>query len=117
MVQEIARTRAAAAAIEVADLTALGGLMRASHASLRDQFEVSVPRVDALADLLNAAIGAEGGARMTGGGFGGAVVAVLADREVPRVLRALEAGYAAPGGQRVQVIIEGTAGSMAGAAV
>ena len=91
--------------------------MRASHASLRDQFEVSVPPVDALADLLNAAIGSDGGARMTGGGFGGAVVAVLPDREIPRVLAALEAGYAAPGGGPTQVMIEGAAGMMARATV
>ena len=116
VVQEIARTRAAVNAIETADLSALGVLMRASHASLRDQFEVSVPPVDALADLLNAAIGANGGARMTGGGFGGAVVAVLADRDVPRVLSALEADYAVPGGRPTQVMIEGAAGIMAGTA-
>ena len=117
VVQEIARTGAAATAIETADLPALGELMRASHASLRDQFEVSMPPVDALADLLNLAIGANGGARMTGGGFGGAVVAVLADRDVPRVLGALEAGYAAPGGGPNRVMIEGAAGIMAGVAV
>ena len=107
VVLEIARTRAAVAAIAAHDLTALGELMRASHASLRDQFEVSVPPVDALVEVLNTAIGADGGARMTGGGFGGAVVAVLADREVPRVLGALKAGYAAPGGGPVNVMIEG----------
>ena len=107
---EIARTRAAVAAIAARDLTALGVLMRASHASLRDQFEVSVPPVDALVEVLNMAIGADGGARMTGGGFGGAVVAVLADCDVPRVLSALDAGYSAPGGGPIGVMIEGAAG-------
>ena len=107
---EIARTRAAVAAITARDLTALGVLMRASHASLRDQFEVSVPPVDALVEVLNMAIGADGGARMTGGGFGGAVVAVLADCDVPRVLSALDAGYSAPGGGPIGVMIEGAAG-------
>ena len=107
---EIARTRAAVAAITARDLTALGVLMRASHASLRDQFEVSVPPVDALVEVLNMAIGADGGARMTGGGFGGAVVAVVADCDVPRVLSALDAGYSAPGGGPIGVMIEGAAG-------
>ena len=107
---EIARTRAAVAAIAARDLTALGVLMRASHASLRDQFEVSVPPVDALVEVLNMAIGADGGARMTGGGFGGAVVSVLADCDVPRVLSALDAGYSAPGGGPIGVMIEGAAG-------
>ncbi len=77
VVEEIARTSAAAKAICSADLVALGELMRASHASLRDLFEVSTPQVDALVDVLNRAIGPAGGARMTGGGFGGAVVAIL----------------------------------------
>ena len=114
VVNEMARTNAAVAAIEACDLTALGAVMRASHASLRDLFEVSVPAVDRLADLLNTAIGAAGGARMTGGGFGGAVVAVLADREVPRVLSAIEANYAAPGGAPVAIMIEGSGGPPGG---
>lgn len=63
--------------------------MRQSHASLRDDFEVSVPAVDALVDSLNAAIGEDGGARMTGGGFGGCVVAVVAADRLPAVDRAL----------------------------
>ena len=114
VVNEMARTNAAVAAIEARDLAALGAVMRASHASLRDLFEVSVPAVDRLADLLNTAIGAAGGARMTGGGFGGAVVAVLADREVPRVLSAIEANYAAPGGAPVAIMIEGSGGPPGG---
>jgi galactokinase len=52
-----------------------GALMTASHASQRDPFEVSVPEVDALVDELLVA-GALG-ARLTGGGFGGSVVALV----------------------------------------
>ena len=66
VVEEIARTAQAVSAIEAHDLAAMGALLRASHASLRDQFEVSVPAVDDLVDLANAAIGPQGGARMTG---------------------------------------------------
>ncbi len=106
VVEEIARTALAAQALEVGDLQAFGELMRASHASLRDQFEVSVPAVDALVEVLNAAIGAAGGARMTGGGFGGAVVAVLPAAAVPRVTAALSAGYAAPDGGPISIMIE-----------
>lgn len=89
VVTENARTLAAADAMARGDLKALGQAMRASHASLRDDFEVSVPAVDALVDRLNAAIGDEGGARMTGGGFGGCVVAVVAADRVAAVDRAL----------------------------
>ena len=113
--EEIARTGQAAQALEAGDLTALGQVLRASHASLRDQFEVSVPQVDALVDVLAGAIGTEGGARMTGGGFGGAVVAVLAADAVPRVEAALRAGYAAPDGEPVSMMIEGGGRETAGA--
>ena len=113
--EEIARTGQAAQALEAGDLTALGQVLRASHASLRDQFEVSVPQVDALVDVLVGAIGTEGGARMTGGGFGGAVVAVLAVEAVPRVEAALRAGYTAPDGEPVSMMIEGGGRQTAGA--
>jgi galactokinase len=89
VVTENARTLAAAEAMARGDLAELGQAMRESHASLRDDFEVSVPEVDALVDSLNAAIGSHGGARMTGGGFGGCVVAIVAVDRLPIVDRAL----------------------------
>jgi galactokinase len=89
VVTENARTLAAARAMARGDLAELGQAMRESHASLRDDFEVSVPAVDALVDTLNAAIGDDGGARMTGGGFGGCVVAIVAADRLPVVDRAL----------------------------
>ena len=115
VVQEIARTATAAQALEAGELRAFGELMRASHASLRDQFEVSVPPVDALVEVLNAAIGTAGGARMTGGGFGGAVVAVLPADAVPRVEAALRTGYVAPDGEPISMMIEGAGRQVAGA--
>ncbi len=78
VVSENARVLEAADALRSSDLARLGGLMAASHASLRDDFEVSTPELDALVTELTAA-GALG-ARLTGAGFGGCVVA-LADRE------------------------------------
>jgi galactokinase len=113
VVEEIARVEAAVTAIESADLAALGHLLRASHASLRDLFEVSVPRVDALADVLNRAIGEAGGARMTGGGFGGAVVAVLQTEAVARVRAELEAAFRSPDGTAPAIMIEGASGQAA----
>lgn len=80
VVGENARTQQAAEALAAGDLRTLGDLLRASHASLRDDFEVTVPEVDALVEHLNAAItdglDGQGGVRMTGGGFGGCVVAL-----------------------------------------
>ena len=95
VVTENARTADAARALARGDFVALGDAMRASHASLRDDFAVSVPAVDALVDCLNAAIGRKGGARMTGGGFGGCVVALLPQAMVPNALRALDAFWQA----------------------
>ncbi len=103
VVSEIARAGAAVEAIRTGDLPALGQLFAASHASMRDDFEITVPPVDALVAVLTAAIGEAGGARMTGGGFGGAVVAVLPASAVPRVCAAVRANYHAPDGAPLDI--------------
>ena len=74
VIEENARVLAAADALRAGDAAALAALMRASHASQRDLFEVSVPEVDAVVERAER----EGAlaARLTGGGFGGAVVAI-----------------------------------------
>jgi galactokinase len=69
------RVDAAVRALGRRDLAELGRLLDAGHASLRDDFEVSVPRVEATRERLKAAGAA--GARIMGGGFGGAVLALL----------------------------------------
>lgn len=79
--------------------TAIGTLLDASHASMRDDFEISVPELDTAVDAAIAA-GAVG-ARMTGGGFGGAAIALVGrDRrdEVARTVREAfdAAGFAPP---------------------
>lgn len=97
VVSENSRTIEAANALRAGDLRHLGDLMRASHASLRDDFEVTVPQVDALADAMNSAIGSTGGARMTGGGFGGCLVAVLPSHGVDALCSAIRAHWDAKG--------------------
>lgn len=77
VISEIARTAAAADALRNGDLERFGALLAEGHISLRDQFEVSVPAVDALVERLQKSIGVQGGARMTGAGFGGSVVTVM----------------------------------------
>jgi galactokinase len=78
------RVRACVAALERGDVAALGPIFAASHASLRDDYEVSTPALDALvAAALSAGAFA---ARMTGGGFGGCVVA-LVDPQQAEVVR------------------------------
>jgi galactokinase len=79
VVSENARTLAAAAAMERDDAPELGRLMNDSHASLRDDFEVSAPALDAIVEAALASPGCLG-ARMTGGGFAGCAV-TLVDRD------------------------------------
>lgn len=74
---------------------AIGPLLDASHASMRDDFEISVPELDLAVDTARAA-GAIG-ARMTGGGFGGAAIALLDQELVPAVTAAVEAAFARAG--------------------
>ena len=73
VITENARVRGAVSAMQEGDLERLGGLINASHASLRDDYEVSVPEVDLLVRLAQAEADVYG-ARMTGGGFGGSIV-------------------------------------------
>ncbi len=73
-VTEMQRARAFAQGLRTGDLDALGPLMLASHASSRDDMEVSIPELDALVECLVDA-GAYG-ARLTGAGFGGCAVAI-----------------------------------------
>lgn len=77
VIAEIERVQQAAKAIAAGDLPRFGEILREGHASLRDLFETSVPEVDSLVETLDELIGPQGGARMTGGGFGGSVVAVM----------------------------------------
>jgi galactokinase len=83
VVTEDARTVAAAELLEHGDLSGVGALMDRSHASLRDDFEVSRPELDAMVALARQEDGCYG-ARMTGAGFGGCAVALVArDRAGP----------------------------------
>ena len=72
--------------------------MAQSHASMRDDFEITVPQIDTLVEIVKAAIGEQGGVRMTGGGFGGCVVALVPEALVPVVQQAVEQQYEAKTG-------------------
>lgn len=79
VLSEGARSRAAIIALRDSDARAFGDQMTASHASLRDDFKVSTPEIDALVDDA-VKLGARG-ARITGAGFGGCIVALLEDNK------------------------------------
>jgi len=75
--------------------TAIGALLDASHVSMRDDFEISVPELDLAVEVARAS-GAIG-ARMTGGGFGGAAIALTPHALVPVVSAAVTSAFAARG--------------------
>jgi galactokinase len=94
IVAENARVLATVEALEADDRPAIGRLFAASHASLRDGFEVSSPELDAMVDI---AVGVPGvvGARMTGAGFGGCTVNLVEDGAVDALRIAVERDYPA----------------------
>jgi galactokinase len=92
VVTESGRVTRAAAALDSRDWFALGRAFSESHASLRDDYEVSCPELDALAHALEAQPGCYG-ARMTGAGFGGSVVALVDAAQVDSALAAASATY------------------------
>jgi galactokinase len=101
---ENARVLATVAAFETGDLAEAGRLFVESHASLRDDYQVSVPEVDRLAEIMTSARGAYG-ARLTGGGFGGSVVALSDAGEVDRIASAAVEAYRAATGLEARVIV------------
>jgi len=80
VITEIGRVRLAVDAATAGDAATLGRLMNESHVSLRDDFEVSIPELDQLVERMQSTPGVHG-ARLTGAGFGGCVVAMV-DAEV-----------------------------------
>ena len=109
-VTEMKRVRAFAKALRGRDLDALGPLMLASHASSRDDMEVSIPELDALVECLVEA-GAYG-ARLTGAGFGGCVVALGPMQSIGAIAdRATQQYRARTGLEPTAWVVRGSAGA------
>lgn len=92
VITEIKRTCEAAHSLQTNNLTKLGKLMVESHISLRDNFEVSCKELDLLVDIANSCSGVLG-SRMTGGGFGGCTVSLVARQDVENVIRTMDRKY------------------------
>ena len=95
IVTENARVLATVAALRAGDVAGIGPLLSASHASMRDDFRITIPELDVAAATLEAA-GALG-ARMTGGGFGGCVIALLPASAVDGAVEAVRSAFADQG--------------------
>ena len=92
VITENERVHAAAAALEKDDLVAFGQLMNSSHSSLRDDYEVSCKELDLMVELARQVRGVYG-ARMTGAGFGGCTVNLVAPENVDEFKEAVALGY------------------------
>ncbi|MBD2770427.1 galactokinase [Hymenobacter sp. BT664] len=92
VVQENARVEAATQHLEAGDLAAFGQEMYASHAGLRDDYEVSCVELDVLVEAAQAAPGVFG-ARMMGGGFGGCTINLVAPEQVEPFIASVSAVY------------------------
>jgi galactokinase len=106
VITENTRTVAAAEELVLGNLQVVGALMRESHASQRDDFEITVQETDRLVEIMSDAIGEDGGARQTGGGFGGAVVGLMATDRVEATRMRVLAEYRPPSGELPDIRIE-----------
>lgn len=105
VITENARTLEAAQALSHGDRVRMAQLMAESHASMRDDFEITVKEIDALVEIVKAVIGEEGGVRMTGGGFGGCVVALMPPARVDDVIAAVSTRYPQETGLKASVYV------------
>jgi len=112
-ISEDQRTLQAKEALKASDYAQVGRLMFASHASLRDDYRVSSPELDALVEIARGVPGVHG-SRLTGGGFGGCTVTLLSRSAVPALLAAFEAEYPKRAGGRTAsvFVVRPAAGAM-----
>ena len=80
-------------ALRAGNIAEVSTLMAQSHVSMRDDFGITVPPIDYLVEIIDEVIGASGGVRMTGGGFGGCVVALTPKESVAEITTAIDKQY------------------------
>ncbi|MEZ9315683.1 galactokinase [Vibrio lentus] len=105
VITENDRTVEAAQALRTHDMKRMGELMAESHASMRDDFEITVKEVDTLVDMVKDVIGDQGGVRMTGGGFGGCIVALVPPALVDEIKTTVEQKYQAATGLKESIYV------------
>lgn len=104
VITEDDRVVAAAEAFRQSDLARFGELMREAHVSFRDDFEASCPEIDILVELAGRQPGCFG-ARLTGGGFGGCTVNLVAASNTAAFTAAMRAGYLGATGINAEIYI------------
>jgi galactokinase len=109
VVEENARVVRACAHLGAGDFVSFGMEMDASHAGLRDDYEVSCQELDSLVELARTQVGVLG-ARMMGAGFGGCTINLVAQRHLPEFVSALTVGYSRETGKEPGVYATRIAG-------
>lgn len=105
VITENERTLQAAQALSENNIVLMGQLMAESHASMRDDFAITVAEIDKLVDIVKTEIGDQGGVRMTGGGFGGCIVALIPSELVDDVKAAVVSQYQAATGLSASIYV------------
>jgi len=95
VITENDRTQQMLDAVHKQDMARISELMKGSHYSLKDDFEVTTKELDGLVEMIEGVIGTRGGTRMTGGGFGGCVVALVPSELVDDVIDVVDENYQA----------------------
>lgn len=104
VVGEVRRTQDAIAALKEGNIARMGELMNQSHVSLRDDYEVTGPELDALAEAAWQVKGVIG-SRMTGGGFGGCTVSLVREEAIPAFIEQVGKAYTAKTGIKADFYI------------
>jgi galactokinase len=104
VVEEIERSQRVIPVLERGDMLEFGTLINDCHASLRDLYEVSIPELDTMVDVAQSLPGCYG-ARLTGAGFGGCTVNLVAREQADAFSQALEEGYKTKTGLSPEIYI------------
>ena len=105
IVTENTRTELALKALNVNDMVTMSQLMAQSHLSMKNDFDITTSQIDFLVDITAQVLGDKGGVRMTGGGFGGCIVALTPDHLVEQVRNTIDTHYYAKTGLQADVYV------------
>ena len=77
--------------------------MAESHQSMRDDFSITTPEIDYLVDIIHRVLGKNGGVRMTGGGFGGCVIALAKKAHHEKIINTINTLYTEKTGLKAEI--------------
>lgn len=104
VIEECQRVKLAAQALKSSNIVEFGKLMKATHASLRDLYEVSIPQIDTLVEIANAHRSCFG-SRLTGAGFGGCTVSLVLQESADKFMDDIKRDYYLNTGSEIEVYI------------